>query len=83
MEPAKKQSLSGRGDYLPITPMKSKGISSDVLKDAALPNPAKIKVPAGSGSGSWWGGGSGADAGPSWDMPAPPKKKKTEMYGQL
>ena len=81
MKSTKRQSLSG-GDYPLITPMKSKDISWDVLKKAALPDPTKIKLPTGSGSGAWWGG-SGADAGPSWDMPAPPKKKKGNVWGVI
>ena len=46
------QTLNGRGDYLPITPMKSKDIDPNYLSKQALPNPDKLYAPETSPSAS-------------------------------
>jgi hypothetical protein len=82
-----RNTLAGRGDYGPITPMKPKDLLPNYLANQALPNPAVIYVPSSSSSNKNWAAG-GSGGGGSIDIPPPndvtnPKKSDGSIWSAI
>lgn len=75
------QTLNGRGDYLPITPMKSKDIDPNYLSKQALPNPGKLYSPPSSPFHNYYQTNYVASGKPF--LPNYPKEEKGNVWSSI